>query len=171
MNCPSGAAERRELVLINKTLFRIISPENLGMSPSFHQFWGIFQAMSGFVSGFFLPCRPDTFGSWVSGHGCAWKNRGRSARFKDGSFYRLDHLYPEEMGFGWWEIAGKIHKNCPNVHLHDLKSPWEIYGNIPYGSIWPIPYPIRISWKSSLNAMNLGKFDHDLTVLPHWNHG
>jgi len=97
MNCPSGAAERRELVLINKTFFRIISPENLGMSPSFHQFWGIFQAMSGFVSGFvsgfFLHSRPDTFGSWVSGHG--------SARFKDGSFYRLDHLYPEEMGFGW----------------------------------------------------------------------
>ena len=43
MNCPSGAAERRELVLINKTFFRIISPENLGMSPSFHQFWGFFR--------------------------------------------------------------------------------------------------------------------------------
>lgn len=81
-----------------------MSPENLGMfSTKFHDFFGIFSGNVPNVSVFFFS-EPDT----PLDPGCPAmvvleKTRGKpqAARFKDGSFYRLDHLYPEEMGFGW----------------------------------------------------------------------
>ena len=58
----------------------------------------------------------------------------------------------------------------PSVDLADFVVPATRFGYFE-GSHWRLHFSCMASSKTDVGSIYLGKFHHDLTVLPHWNHG